>query len=106
MVPRGRVCGRKVTLLVQLPCPLAPVRVDSPLRVTQWSRQRRDLRAGEETVDLVVQRPLVGDQLSGQLARPFEQLAVGAQAREAELRKARLARAEQLALAAQLEVLL
>ena len=46
------------------------------------------------------------DQLAGELAGPFEQLAVGAQAREPELGEAGLTCPEQLALAAQLKVLL
>src|SRR5215475_14107033 len=75
-------------------------------RTAQPSRQRIDLRTGEKTVDFVVQRAFVGDQLLRELARPLEQLPIGAQTREAELRQPRLPRAEQLALAPQLQVLL
>ena len=46
------------------------------------------------------------EQRAGGLARPLEQRAVGAELREAELGETRLTRAEQPALAAQLEVLL
>jgi hypothetical protein len=63
-------------------------------RTALRSRQRVDFGTGEESVDLVVQRPLVLDQLAGKPACTLEQLAVGAQTREAELRKAGLARSE------------
>src|SRR5262245_24049434 len=75
-------------------------------RTARRSRQRVRLRAGEEAVDLVVQGPFVRHQLQSELARPLEQLAVCAEASETELREARLPRAEQLALPAQLQVLL
>src|SRR5262249_24441573 len=74
-------------------------------RTAQPSRQRVDLRAREETIDFVVERPFVRDQFLGELPRPFEQLAIGAQAREPQLPKSPLAGAEQLALAAKLQVL-
>src|SRR3954470_11497063 len=48
----------------------------------------------------------MSDQLLGELPRPLEQLAVGPQAGESKLRHAGLPRAEELALAAQLEILL
>src|SRR3954462_14946264 len=48
----------------------------------------------------------MSDQLLGELSRPLEQLAVGPQAGEAKLRHAGLPRAEELALAAQLQILL
>ena len=46
------------------------------------------------------------DERGGELARPLEQVAVGAQAGEAEVAEAGLARAEELALAAEVEVAL
>ena len=70
------------------------------------SRQRVDLGTGEEAVDLVVQRAFVRDELPRELASAFEQLTVGSQAREAKLGETGLARSEQLALAAELQVLL
>src|SRR5437868_4164599 len=69
------------------------------------SRERVDFCTGEEAVDLVVERTLVSDQFAGELARPFEQLAVCSQPREAEFGKTRLTSSEQLALAAQLQLL-
>ena len=68
------------------------------------STLRGELAVGEEALDLVVQRAGVVDELAGRLARPLDQVAVGAQAREAEVGEAGLARAEQLALAADVEV--
>src|SRR5207248_3698355 len=70
------------------------------------SGQRLGLRAREEAVDLVVQRPFISHKLAGELARALEQLAVGSQPREAELGEARLTLAQQLSLAAQLALLL
>ncbi len=63
-----------------------------------------NVAAGEDLLDLVVQRALVVDQLLRQLAGLLEQPAVAAQTREAKLREPRLARAEELALAADLEI--
>ena len=92
--------------------PVKVVRVGGALWVTHLggTRLAREPRAlggrlavGEEAVDLVVQRAFVVDELLGELARPLEQVTVGAQARETELREAGLARAEQLPLP-QLEI--
>ncbi len=58
----------------------------------------------EHALDLVVQRPLVVEQAARGLPRPFKQRAIGAQLREGEVGEAGLARPEQLALAADLEV--
>src|SRR6478672_11033302 len=81
-------------------------RRDSPYETALRSRERVGLGVGEETVDLVVQWALVPHQFLGQRPCLLEQSSVGAQPGEAELGQAGLARAEQLALAAQLEILL
>src|SRR5215212_5314849 len=70
------------------------------------SGQRVRLRTGEEAVDLVVQRPLIKHELAGELASPLEQLAIRPKPREPKLGQPRLARAEQLALSPQLQILL
>src|SRR5581483_347479 len=75
-------------------------------------RGRRSCRLGgrsaidvrEGPLDLVVERAFDVDQLLCDLARPLEQRTVGAQPCEAEVGEARLPRAEQLPLAAQLEI--
>src|SRR5437762_2438412 len=59
---------------------------------------------GEDAVDLVRKRPLEADELVRGPARLLEQRPVGPQAREPQVREPRLPHAEQLALAAQLEV--
>ena len=70
------------------------------------SAQAETSRLAEDPLDLVVERPRLVDELCRRGARALEQLAVGAQPREAEVGEPGLARAEQLALAAQLEVAL
>src|SRR5262245_27151275 len=60
----------------------------------------------ETGLDLFVQRAVDVDELSGGLARTLEQLPVRTQAREFQIRETRLPRPEQLALAADLEILL
>ena len=65
---------------------------------------RRRRLHGEELGERVVQRAFVVDQLQCRRAGPLEEGPVDPQPREAEVREARLPRAEQLALAAQLEV--
>src|SRR5581483_3167443 len=59
---------------------------------------------GEQAGELVVERPLDVDQVLRRRARPLEQGAVGAQLREAKVGEPRLPGAEQLPLAAQLEI--
>ena len=63
-----------------------------------------NVAAGEDSFDLVVQRAFVVDQLLGELPGLLEQPAIAAQTREAKLREPRLTGAEELALAADLEV--
>src|SRR6478672_425399 len=76
-----------------------------PRSPTHASSSGLDILAGEDPLDFVVQRALVVDERVGDLPRALEQLAVRAQAREPEIRDARLPRAEELALAADLEIL-
>src|SRR4051812_20314227 len=64
----------------------------------------RRLAVGEEALDLVVQRARLGDEGIRSHARALDQVAVGAEAREAQVGEPGLARAEQLALAADVEV--
>src|SRR5580765_2110379 len=77
-----------------------------------WGQTRDMSRLGssgcivETGLDLFVQRAVDVDELACRFARPLEQAAFGAQARELQIREPRLARAEQLALAADLEILL
>jgi hypothetical protein len=51
---------------------LQPVSGTVPGGTVPKSSQRVGFRAGEEAVDLVVQRAFVGDQLAGELAGAFE----------------------------------
>src|SRR6266540_7460446 len=67
---------------------------------------RLDGRLSEEALDLVVERPLVLDQPVGRLARLLQEAAIAAQAREEQIGQPRLARPEQLSLAADLQVAL
>ena len=60
----------------------------------------------EAGVDLVGERAFDVDERAGGLARTLEERAVGAQARELQIGEPGLARAEQLPLAADLEVFL
>src|SRR5207237_10896726 len=57
-------------------------------------------------VGFVLPRAVLGRELARELAGALEQLAIGAEPCEAEIRQARLPRAEQLPLAAQLEIAL
>src|SRR5881275_2134449 len=61
---------------------------------------------GEEAVGLVLPGPVLAGELVRERARALDQRPVGAEAREAEIRQPRLPRAEQLALAPQLQVAL
>ena len=74
------------------PSPRSPVRPPRPI--------------GEPCLDLVVERAADVDQRLRRFARPLEQRPVGAQACELQVGQPRLARAEQLAFAADLEILL
>src|SRR5204863_4830432 len=69
-------------------------------------REPAMIRIGEQLLDVVVQRAFVVDQPLGFGAGLFEKSSVRSQARELELGQARLAGAEQLAFASDLEVLL
>ena len=69
-------------------------------------REGRRIRAGEEGIRLGVPRAGAVDELLCELAGALEEPAVGSEAREAEVAEARLARAEELALSAKLQVAL
>src|SRR5438552_14330693 len=62
------------------------------------------IRIAEHSLGLVLPRAFLVAQLLRERAGPFDEVAVGAQPREAQVAPARLPRAEQLPLAAQLEV--
>src|SRR5438094_4805985 len=83
-------------------------RVSIPLgaKIRAPLREPAMIRIGEQLLDVVVQRAFVVDQLLGFGAGLFEKSSVRSQARELELGQARLAGAEQLAFASDLEVLL
>src|SRR5438477_9702337 len=62
------------------------------------------IRIAEHSLGLVLPRAFLVVQLLRERAGPFDEVAVGAQPREAQVAPARLSRAEQLPLAAELEV--
>src|SRR5215210_6511936 len=66
----------------------------------------RQLALAEDALDLVGERAFVSDEAIGSSARALEQRAVAAPVDEVEIGDTGLARAQQLALASQLEVLL
>src|SRR3954470_1750696 len=71
------------------------LRPDMSATGTAFSGKRVPLDLAEEAVRLLDERPLVLYERGRHVARPLEQRAVGAQAREAEVADAGLARAEE-----------
>src|SRR5581483_11683125 len=85
------------------------VRVSGPARfraLARGSGERGRVRAREERVDLVLQRAGEADERRCGRTCTLEQRPVAAQIGEAQVGEARLARPEELAAAAQLEILL
>src|SRR5215208_1936870 len=60
---------------------------------------RGEVVVGEEPLDCVLQRAVVVDEALGDLARFLQEVAVGAELRETEVRQARLTGPEQLTFA-------
>src|SRR5581483_3470232 len=79
-----------------------PFRVPAMIRTPAPSRARR--RVGGQTVGVVLPRTLLVAELGDDRARALDQVAVGAEPREAQVAPAGLPRPEQLALAAEVEV--